>query len=79
MDMNEPAWWRRRPGARGVTRFITVDSVPWRVFEFLCAFAPPGERCLIFVCDASWRRIRKFPSDWAKRDDSSLFALSYGK
>jgi hypothetical protein len=74
--MNQPAWWRRRPGPRGDTRHFTIGSVPWRVFEYLCAFAPPDEVYLIFACDASSRRIRIFPPDWATRDDLALFALS---
>jgi len=52
--------------------------VAWRVFEYLCAFDPPGDLSLIFANDAAWRRIRVFPADWATRDDSTLFALSGG-
>ena len=76
MDITEPAWWRRRPGLRGETRCITIDSVQWRVFEFLCAFSPVGDTWLVFVSDDSWRRVRGFPADWATRDDSALWALS---
>jgi hypothetical protein len=50
--------------------------VAWRVFEYLCAFDPPGDLSLIFANDAAFRRIRVFPADWATRDDSTLFALS---
>jgi hypothetical protein len=76
MDKMPPTWWRRRPGLRGITRHFTIDSVAWRVFEYLCAFDPPSDLSLIFVCDATYRRIRVFPADWATRDDSTLFALS---
>lgn len=76
MNSVPPAWWRRRPGIRGNTRYVTIDHVSWRVFEFLCAFDPPGTTSLIFVNDAGWRRLRIFPPDWATRDDAALFALS---
>ena len=76
MDTVQPAWWRRRPGVRGETRYVTIDHVSWRVFEFLCAFDPPGSGSLIFVSDDGWRRLRIFPRDWATRDDAALFALS---
>lgn len=74
--MTEPTWWRRRPGCRGETRRFTVDLVLWRVFEYACALDTPGETSLIFACEAMWRRLRDFPSDWATRDDVALFALS---
>lgn len=69
-------WWRRRPGARGATRRITIDTVTWRVFEFLCPFDLPGQRSLIFVSDDSWRRVRKYPPGWATCDGVALFALT---
>ena len=74
--MTGTAWWRRRPGQRGVTRRIVCDGVMWRVFEFRCPFYLPGENSLIFVSDDTWRLVREFPIDWSERDDTALFALS---
>jgi hypothetical protein len=55
---------------------MIVEDVAWRIFEYAEGTDHPGDVSLIFACDAAWRRIRAFPSDWAEYDDAALFALS---
>lgn len=76
MNLIDPAREKRKPGPRGITRHLTINGVPWRVFEYVEAPDCPNKVSLMFSSDAAWRRVRIFPRDWATRDDASLFALT---
>jgi hypothetical protein len=74
MSYSEPIWWRRAPGLRGITRYLLVDQVRWRAFEYVLDSIPRNVS-LIFACETAWRRLRTFPFDWANQDDAALLAL----
>ena len=77
MSKVEPVWWRRAPGLRGRTRRFLINHIQWRAFEYRVA-SSAGEVSLMFACDTAWRRVRKFPANWADQDDASLRQLSTG-
>ena len=75
MSASEPLWWRRGPGIRGITRFLVINRVQWRAFEFAIGTGL-NNVWLMFASDRAWRRVRPFPANWAEQDDTALIRLS---
>ena len=64
--------------AQRTARRITVDGVPWLVYELPpTPFDRRNSPSLVFENEATVRRVRAYPADWRWLSDEELFALSW--
>ena len=64
-------------GAHGRSVWDAAASREWRVWAADCR-AVPGhrrDRCLIFDCGTTVRRVWSYPDDWARLSDDALLAI----
>lgn len=58
-------------------RFVAPDGTHWSVHEV--SGPQHGERSLIFVCDAGFRRVRSYPDGWRELAPDALWRLSWSR
>lgn len=58
-------------------RFLAPDGQPWTVYEIRDRRAAGATTSLIFVSDAGFRRVRRYPSDWRTLAPDALWDLSW--
>jgi hypothetical protein len=64
--------------AQRTGRQLQVDDTLWLVYELRpLPFDRRSEPSLIFECDTTIRRVRKFPAHWRDLSDTELLALSW--
>jgi hypothetical protein len=64
--------------AQRTARHLTVDAVPWLVYEFpAMPFDRRSTPSLIFESETTVRRVRDFPANWRTLSDEELLALSW--
>ncbi len=63
------------PNPRRV-HFVAPDKSYWSVHETRDPRSPSGT-ALLFVSEAGFRRVRRYPAEWRTLSDGELWALSW--
>ena len=75
LDSHGPADLRTIDRSPRPWRTVTdEDGRVWRVREISFADTTPS---LVFECEAGFRRVRAYPTDWQAMSDAELYGLSW--